>query len=61
MSGNLLSAPAAFATLAVFNAMQFSISNLPHGIKMVTEVVVALRRIKVLSTSVAVGGSRMST
>ena len=55
LSGNLLSAPAAFATFSVFNAMQFSIGTLPYGIKMVTEVLVALRRIKVLLASVPVG------
>ena len=55
LSGNLLSAPAAFATFAVFNAMQFSVGTLSLGIKVVTEVLVALRRIKVLLASVPVG------
>ena len=34
--------------------MQFSIGTLPYGIKMVTEVLVALRRIKVLLPSIDV-------
>ena len=54
LSGNMLSAQTAFTTFAVFNAMQFSVGTLPFGIRMVTEVLVALRRIKVLLASVAV-------
>lgn len=54
LSGNKLTSEIAFSVVSVFNAMQFSIGTLPYGIKMITEVHVALCRIQVgCSTVVA--------
>lgn len=46
LSGNKLTSEIAFSVVSVFNAMQFSIGTLPYGIKMITEVHVALCRIQ---------------